>query len=101
MSQRGVFEREPGSGVWWICYFDRFGKKHREKAGTKSVEPVNRPNAHTEHSSCFGLTQSQRFRYAFQDRRFSSHCSSPWFGGLVPVIRLSATGGSRSLMWAE
>ena len=37
MSQRGVFEREPGSGVWWICYFDRFGKRHREKAGTKSV----------------------------------------------------------------
>src|SRR6266478_3065212 len=37
MSQRGVFERLPGSGVWWICYFDRFGKRHREKAGTKSV----------------------------------------------------------------
>jgi len=37
VSQRGVFEREPGSGVWWICYFDQFGKRHREKAGTKSV----------------------------------------------------------------
>jgi integrase len=37
VSQRGVFEREPGSGVWWICYFDRFGKRHREKAGTKSA----------------------------------------------------------------
>jgi integrase len=34
---RGIYEREPGSGVWWICYFDRFGKRHREKAGTKSV----------------------------------------------------------------
>ncbi len=34
---RGIFERESGSGVWWICYFDRFGKRHREKAGTKSV----------------------------------------------------------------
>ena len=37
MKQRGIYEREPGSGVWWICYFDRFGKRHREKAGTKSV----------------------------------------------------------------
>jgi integrase len=37
VSQRGVFEKLPGSGVWWICYFDRFGKRHREKAGTKSV----------------------------------------------------------------
>ncbi len=37
MKQRGIFEKHPGSGVWWICYFDQFGKKRREKAGTKSV----------------------------------------------------------------
>jgi integrase len=37
MKHRGIYEREAGSGVWWICYFDRFGKRHREKAGTKSV----------------------------------------------------------------
>jgi integrase len=37
MKLRGIYEREPGTGVWWICYFDRFGKRHREKAGTKSV----------------------------------------------------------------
>jgi hypothetical protein len=37
MKQRGVFEKLPGSGIWWICYFDQFGKKRREKAGTKSV----------------------------------------------------------------
>jgi len=34
---RGIYEREPGSGVWWICCFDRFGKRHRKKAGTKSL----------------------------------------------------------------
>jgi integrase len=37
VSQRGIFEKEPGSGVWWIRYFDQFGKKRREKAGSKSV----------------------------------------------------------------
>src|SRR5437870_193640 len=37
MKQRGVFEKVPGSGIWWIRYFDQFGKKRREKAGTKSV----------------------------------------------------------------
>ena len=37
MKQRGIFEKEPGSGIWWIRYFDQFGKKRREKAGTKSV----------------------------------------------------------------
>jgi integrase len=34
---RGVYEKVPDSGVWWICYFDQFGKKRREKAGTKSI----------------------------------------------------------------
>jgi integrase len=34
---RGVFEKIPGSGIWWIRYFDQYGKKRREKAGSKSV----------------------------------------------------------------
>jgi site-specific recombinase XerD len=34
---RGVFEKVPGSGVWWICYFDADGGKRREKAGRKSA----------------------------------------------------------------
>lgn len=33
---RGVFEKIPGSGIWWICYFDAMGKKRREVAGRKS-----------------------------------------------------------------
>jgi site-specific recombinase XerD len=33
---RGVFEKVPGSGEWWIQYFDAQGKRHREKAGTKA-----------------------------------------------------------------
>ena len=32
---RGLFEQPSGSGVWWICYFDAFGRRHREKAGSK------------------------------------------------------------------
>ncbi len=32
---RGVFERPPGSGVWWISYFDG-GAHHREKVGAKT-----------------------------------------------------------------
>jgi site-specific recombinase XerD len=34
--QRGIFERTPGTGIWWICYFDADGRKRREKAGRKS-----------------------------------------------------------------
>ena len=34
---RGVFEKVPGSGVWWIRYADATGRIRREKAGTKSA----------------------------------------------------------------
>ncbi len=33
---RGLWERDPGSGVWWIRYRDGDGKLHREKIGRKS-----------------------------------------------------------------
>src|ERR1700685_4442802 len=34
---RGVFEKNPGSGEWWIRYNDTNGRYRREKAGSKSV----------------------------------------------------------------
>ena len=34
---RGVFEKEPGSGEWWIQYFDADRRRRREKVGSKSV----------------------------------------------------------------
>jgi len=34
---RGVYEKTPGSGVWWIRYADTMGRLRREKAGAKSA----------------------------------------------------------------
>jgi site-specific recombinase XerD len=34
---RGVYEREPGSKIWWIRYADSTGRIRREKAGTKGA----------------------------------------------------------------
>lgn len=34
---RGVFEKEKGSGVWWINYHDAEGRRHRERVGPKSL----------------------------------------------------------------
>ena len=31
---RGIFEKVPGSGVWWIRFVDAQGRYRREKAGT-------------------------------------------------------------------
>jgi integrase len=39
--QRGVFERPPDSGVWWVQFFDVNGKRRREKVGRYS-DAVNR-----------------------------------------------------------
>ena len=33
---RGIYEKVPGSGDWWIRYADATGKIRREKAGTKA-----------------------------------------------------------------
>src|SRR5437868_4966131 len=33
---RGVYERAPGSNVWWIRYHDSEGRKHCERIGTRS-----------------------------------------------------------------
>jgi hypothetical protein len=35
--KRGVFEKEPGSGLWWIQYFDSEGRRRREKIGSRSA----------------------------------------------------------------
>ena len=37
MAIRGIFERPPHSGVWWISYCDGEGKRHREKVGRRSA----------------------------------------------------------------
>jgi integrase len=35
--QRGIFEKMPGSNVWWIRFVDCDGKYRREKIGSKSA----------------------------------------------------------------
>ena len=34
---RGVYEYPKGSGVWWVCYFDEHGRRHRESVGAKGL----------------------------------------------------------------
>ncbi|MBZ5543377.1 MAG: tyrosine-type recombinase/integrase [Acidobacteriia bacterium] len=37
VKHRGVYERDPGSGVWWIRWHDGQGRRHREKVGSKAA----------------------------------------------------------------
>ena len=36
-NDRGIFEKQKGSKVWWVRYTDQYGKLHREKVGSKSL----------------------------------------------------------------
>jgi hypothetical protein len=34
---RGVYEKEPGSGIWWVRYADANDKIRRERVGNKGA----------------------------------------------------------------
>jgi integrase len=34
---RGVYEHPKESGVWWVCFFDEHGRRHRQKVGPKAL----------------------------------------------------------------
>ena len=38
--QRGIYEKAPSSGVWWIRYSDATGRIRREKAGLKQTAEI-------------------------------------------------------------
>jgi hypothetical protein len=46
--QRGVYEHPKGSNVWWVLYYDQFGKRHREKVGPKGLAIIAYQKRKTE-----------------------------------------------------
>lgn len=45
---RGLYEHPKGSNVWWILYYDQYGKRHREKVGPKGLAIVAYQKRKTE-----------------------------------------------------
>lgn len=70
MRQRGVYEKFPGSGTWWIRYVDASGRLRREKAGTKRVAIDLYRKRKTEALQGKKLPESLRSRVV----RFSELC---------------------------
>jgi site-specific recombinase XerD len=102
MKRRGIFEKQSGSGIWWICYYDQFGKKHREKAGTKraaitlygkrkqqALERKKLPEKFRQPLVTFGQIAEDALAYSRRNKR-SYHTDVPrfarlkkWFGSSV------------------
>jgi hypothetical protein len=59
---RGVFERPPGFGIWWIQYFDSDGRRRREKAGTRDNAKKLVEKRRTERLTAKKLPEKLRAR---------------------------------------
>ena len=99
---RGIYERVPGSGEWWIRYADKAGKIHREKAGNRSaakdlyrkrkqgvLEGKKLPEKLRQRDILFGeliddaLEYSKGHKRSFSDDVCRMKRVRQWFGGVV------------------
>ena len=73
---RGVFERKPGE--YWICYFDQYGRKHREKVGPyikQAVAAYQKRKSEVREGRFFPQKRSGQVSCLFADaaRDFLAH----------------------------
>ncbi len=60
--RRGIFEKQKGSGIWWIRWTDAEGAKRREKAGTRSAAEKLLAKRHTQKIEGIKLPENLRSR---------------------------------------
>jgi integrase len=96
---RGLFEKVPGSGVWWIRYADSGGRIRREKAGTKgmaeklyqkrkmeALQGKKLPETLRKRSVTFSelvndaLAYSQEKKRSYYDDKYRLEIVRAWFG---------------------
>ena len=99
MSQRGIFEKVPGSGVWYVHYYDAAGKRRREKAGTKAnaialyhkrkaeaLAGRKLPERLRQRPVLFreiaeeALAYSRAYKRSYRDDEYRMHRLREWFG---------------------
>ncbi len=81
MKHRGVYERKPGSGIWWTRWTDQHGKLHREQVGswkaacalynrrkTQALERRKLPELH-KRAVTFGEIAQDTLAYSRQHHR--------------------------------
>ena len=98
---RGIFEKLPGSGVWWIRYVDSQGRYRREKAGTwgsadklltkrknealqgkKLPETLRQPTVSFAQIADEALDYSRRHKRSYRDDESRMKRLKEWFGGV-------------------
>ena len=64
---RGIYEKAPGSGVWWIRYSDATGRIRREKAGLKQTAETLYRKRKTEVLQGKKLPETRRRVVSFEE----------------------------------
>lgn len=64
---RGIYEKVPGSGVWWIRYSDATGRIRREKAGLKQTAETLYRKRKTEVLQGKKLPESRKRAVSFEE----------------------------------
>ena len=99
MKPRGIFEKEQGSGEWWIRYADASGRIRREKAGRKSaalalyrkrkvevLQGRKLPEKLRQHPVMFreiaqdALAYSRAHKRSYRDDEYRTATLLEWFG---------------------
>ena len=64
---RGIYEKVPGSGVWWVRYSDATGRIRREKAGLKQTAETLYRKRKTEVLQGKKLPESRKRAVSFEE----------------------------------
>lgn len=86
---RGVYERDKGSGVWWIRYAGTDGREHREKIGpfALAVKAYQKRKVETVEGRLFPSLRRAGIRYEVLFDDFSKHKPNHWSGGRLQMVR--------------
>jgi integrase len=98
-AERGIFEKQAGSDIWWIRYVDAQGRYRREKAGTwgnadklltkrkhealrgkKLPEPLRQRTVHFSEIGEDALAYSRAHKRSYRDDESRMKRLKEWFG---------------------
>src|SRR6202022_4765169 len=86
---RGVYERDKGSGVWWICWFDLNGKRHREKVGPKqlAIDAYRKRKTEVREGKFFPELRNRGVLFSDLCDDFEKHRPLHWSKGLFDIAK--------------
>lgn len=86
---RGIFERDKGSGVWWICWFDLEGRRHREKVGPKqlAVDAYRKRKTEVREGKFFPGLRNRGVLFSQLCDDFEKHRPLHWSKGLFDIAK--------------